>query len=76
MRVENLVGQQLAQYELRALLGAGGMGAVYRAYQTNLKRGYAVQLAELAPRDLCLDCQMMLSCSRHNTFCSPKSGKL
>ena len=48
MSVENLVGQQLAQYELRELLGAGGMGAVYRAYQTNLTREVAVKTLSAA----------------------------
>src|SRR5215207_7168075 len=48
MTVENLVGQQLAQYELRALLGAGGMGAVYRGYQTNLRREVAVKTLSAA----------------------------
>jgi serine/threonine protein kinase len=42
--VENLSGQTLGQYELRELLGAGGMGAVYRGFQTALKRHVAVKV--------------------------------
>ena len=44
MGVENLVGRTLGKYELRALLGAGGMGAVYRAHQSDLKRDVAVKV--------------------------------
>jgi serine/threonine protein kinase len=44
MSVENLTGQSLGQYELRDLLGAGGMGAVYRGYQANLRREVAVKV--------------------------------
>ena len=44
MSVDNLVGQRLGQCELKELLGAGGMGAVYRAFQANLKREVAVKV--------------------------------
>ncbi len=44
MSFENLVGQTFGQYELQDLLGAGGMGAVYRASQRSLKRLVAVKV--------------------------------
>ncbi|MDZ4766614.1 MAG: serine/threonine-protein kinase, partial [Chloroflexota bacterium] len=44
MAVTNLVGQMLGQYQLRSLLGTGGMGAVYRGYQSNLRREVAVKV--------------------------------
>lgn len=39
-----LVGQQIDQYRIDALLGAGGMGKVYQAYDLNLARKVATQL--------------------------------
>ena len=38
------IGTSVAQYELRALLGAGGMGEVYEAYDRELDRFVAVKL--------------------------------
>ncbi len=57
MSVDNLAGQTLGQYELKELLGAGGMGAVYRAHQKNLKRWVAVKVlpATLAGQALYLE---------------------
>jgi serine/threonine-protein kinase len=47
MSIDNLSGQTFGQYELRDRLGAGGMGAVYRAYQKNLKREVAVKVISI-----------------------------
>lgn len=44
MGFENLSGRTFGQYELRELLGVGGMGSVYRAYQTGLDRQVAVKV--------------------------------
>ncbi|MBI5960174.1 MAG: serine/threonine protein kinase, partial [Chloroflexi bacterium] len=44
MSIQNLAGQSLGQYQLKELLGIGGMGAVYRAYQSSLQREVAVKV--------------------------------
>ncbi len=38
------IGQQLGSVEITALLGKGGMGEVYRARDTNLKRDVAIKI--------------------------------
>ncbi|MBX3063222.1 MAG: protein kinase [Anaerolineae bacterium] len=42
----DLTGRRLGNYELLGLLGKGGMAAVYRARQTNMKRDVAVKVIE------------------------------
>ena len=44
MKLQNLAGQTLGQYELKEMLGRGGMGMVYRAYQPALERFVAVKV--------------------------------
>ena len=38
------IGQQLGSYEITGLLGKGGMGEVYRARDTTLKRDVAIKI--------------------------------
>src|SRR5260221_10947617 len=40
----DLIGQQLGQYEIKALLGEGGMAAVYRAHEAHMKRDVAIKV--------------------------------
>jgi eukaryotic-like serine/threonine-protein kinase len=46
------IGQRLGSYEVTALLGKGGMGQVYRARDTKLKRDVAIKIL---PDEFCSD---------------------
>ncbi len=43
-RVQSLVGRQLGVYKILSLLGAGGMGEVYKAQDTRLNRIVAIKV--------------------------------
>jgi eukaryotic-like serine/threonine-protein kinase len=48
---EELIGRRLGVYEVQARIGAGGMGVVYRAVDTNLNRPVAVKVLSDAIAD-------------------------
>jgi serine/threonine protein kinase len=41
---DQLIGRRLGSYEVRALLGSGGMGRVYRGYDAALERDCAIKV--------------------------------
>ena len=41
---KSLVGKKMGRYELRQVIGEGGMAAVYRAFDTRLERDVAIKL--------------------------------
>jgi len=56
-----MVGKRLGQYEITKPLGAGGMGEVYRAHDTNLKRDVAIKVL---PEALAVDTERLARLQR------------
>ncbi|MBN1679670.1 MAG: serine/threonine protein kinase [Anaerolineae bacterium] len=48
MSLQDLAGHTLGQYELRNVLGVGGMGVAYRGYQISLEREVAIKVLSTA----------------------------
>jgi serine/threonine protein kinase len=44
--MSELIGQTLGQYQITAVLGAGGMATVYRAHQLSIKRDVAIKVIQ------------------------------
>lgn len=44
MNIRELAGLKIDEYELKSIIGEGGMSAVYRAYQAELDRHVAIKL--------------------------------
>jgi len=57
----SLIGRRLGTFEVRSLLGRGGMGEVYRAHDTKLGRDVAIKVL---PRELTADAHRIASLER------------
>ena len=44
--MDPLVGRRLGKYQIKSLIGRGGMAAVYRAHDTALNRAVAIKVLE------------------------------
>jgi serine/threonine protein kinase len=64
-------GDKLGSYEILALIGKGGMGEVYRARDTRLKREVAVKVL---PDAFAHDSQRMARFQRGQRFLMRKGG--
>jgi serine/threonine-protein kinase len=62
-----MMPMQLRQFELRGIIGSGGMGNVYRAFDTMLQRDVAVKLIK---KELAADAGSMESFAREARACA------
>lgn len=46
-----MIGSSIAQYRIETQLGSGGMGVVYRAYDSKLRRRAAIKFLNGVPDD-------------------------
>jgi serine/threonine protein kinase len=65
-------GTRLGPYEIHALVGAGGMGEVYRATDTNLKRAVAIKVL---PDALAADAERLVRFQREAEVLAFRSGR-
>ena len=68
-REAGLIGQRIGVYQLHSMLGAGGMGEVYRARDTKLGRDVAIKIL---PREFTSDPERLARFERE-ARCSPRS---
>ncbi len=68
-----MVGKTLGHYKILEPLGAGGMGEVYRARDTSLKRDVAIKVL---PEDLSADAERVARLEVRFALCPPPKTNL